>query len=84
MNHQEIEALKQQLIELHYGLLDEREAQELRDRIASSVEVAELWLEAQGFAGKIQQATRSVPTEIEKTGLHGASTPRKCFGASRR
>ena len=67
MNHQEIEALKQQLIELHYGLLDEREAQELRDRIASSVEVAELWLEAQGFAGKIQQATRSVPTEIEKT-----------------
>lgn len=67
MNHQEIESLKQQLIELHYGLLDAREAQELRDRIASSEEVAELWLEAQGFAGKIQQATRLVPTEIEKT-----------------
>ena len=62
MNQQEKEALKQQLIELHYGLLDERESKELRVKINSNQEVAELWLETQGFAGKIQEATRSVPT----------------------
>ena len=56
MNHHEQEQLEQQLLELHYGLLDDTEAQALRQRIESEADVASLWAKTLGLAGQLADA----------------------------
>lgn len=52
------EELKQLLLELHYGLLDNDEAIELRSRIDNEPEVAATWDETLQLAGKLASAAK--------------------------
>ena len=56
MNHQEQERLEQELLELHYGLLEESEAQTLRSRIENEASVAKLWAKTLEMAGQFADA----------------------------
>ncbi len=53
------EQLQQELLELHYDLLDEQEANELRSRIETEPDVAALWAETLRLAGKIANAAKA-------------------------
>ncbi|MEC8475002.1 MAG: hypothetical protein VXZ38_10145, partial [Planctomycetota bacterium] len=57
MNQEERESLNQKLIELHYGLLDTAEADELLNRIGDGQEVTEQWEVTQKFLSKLGEAT---------------------------
>lgn len=54
MSHQE--QLQQSLLELHYGLLDDAEANELRGRIETDAEVAAIWAQTLELAGQFADA----------------------------
>jgi hypothetical protein len=64
--------LRQTLLELHYDLLDEREAGYWRERIGSDPEVAAAWAETLRWAGQLASAAKveGAPLpEIDKTSL---------------
>ena len=67
MNKKSSEELRQQLIELHYGLLDPDEERALRDRIRQEDSVATQWLAAQAFVQKVKDATTVDLENAEKT-----------------
>ena len=50
------DALDQQLLELHYGLLDDAEAQDLRARIETESSVAMRWAKTLELAGQFASA----------------------------
>ena len=50
--------LKQALLEFHYDLLDDNEANTLRQRIASEPDVAAAWAETLMLAGKLASAAK--------------------------
>ncbi|KAA5542246.1 hypothetical protein FYK55_15705 [Roseiconus nitratireducens] len=52
------ESLRQRLMELHYDLLDDEEADELRLRIDQDATAARLWRETRVLAGKFADAAR--------------------------
>ncbi|EMI16929.1 membrane protein containing Alpha-2-macroglobulin, partial [Rhodopirellula maiorica SM1] len=60
LNHQysDKDELRQALLELHYDLLDEPQASELRAAIVSDAEVAAEWANTMKLAGKIADAAR--------------------------
>ena len=64
MNGEDQEKLRQELMELHYGLLDSAQADALHSRIESDVSVAEQWQQIQQLVGKIRDVAR-----IENTPL---------------
>ncbi|MBN2579223.1 MAG: hypothetical protein JXB10_09550 [Pirellulales bacterium] len=57
-------ALRQQMLELHYGLLPETEAAELRRRIAAEPELAKIYSEVQQTAALLAQATKFTQPRI--------------------
>ena len=58
--------LKQSLLELHYGLLDDAEAGALRDRISQEPEVAEAWAQTLRLAGKLASAAKVETVQTPK------------------
>ena len=59
MNMKETPAeIKQSLLELHYDLLDDSEAQQWRQRIATDPDVASAWAETLRLAGKMANAAK--------------------------
>ncbi len=67
--------LKQSLLELHYDLLDQREASYWRERIGSDPEVAAAWAETLRLADKLASAAKieGAPLpDIDKTSLDQA------------
>ncbi|WP_153558400.1 MG2 domain-containing protein [Roseimaritima sediminicola] len=54
--------MKQLLLELHYGLLEDAEAEALRERIERDPEVARLWAETLQVADRFASAARLVGT----------------------
>lgn len=56
MNEQEREPLRQRLLELHYGLLDDGDADALRQRIMEESELAGLWAETRRMADQFAVA----------------------------
>ena len=67
MNTNETPDQNQLLLELHYGLLDDEQAAELRSRIASDSEVAMAWAQTLRLAGKMASAAK---IESEETDLN--------------
>lgn len=57
MNHNN-EQLEQELLELHYGLLEDTEAQNLRTLIETDVEVAKAWAKTLEMAGQFANAAK--------------------------
>ncbi|TWT92394.1 MG2 domain-containing protein [Stieleria varia] len=75
MNHMnDHDELMQQLMELHYGLLDDSEAAELRGRIAKDPAVATAWATTLQLAGKITEATKVQPTGDLATSMGALQT----------
>lgn len=64
MNRQEKQELQQQLLELHYGLLDPSEEQSLRQRIQDDQAIADQWKEVQALVHQIKDATSVQPIDI--------------------
>ena len=64
MNRQEKQELRQQLLELHYGLLDPSEEQNLRQRIQDDQAIADQWQEVQAFVHEIKDATSVQPIDM--------------------
>lgn len=56
--HRDDDALRQELMELHYGLLDEDEADALRHRIETDPMVARVWADTLVVAGKFAVAAK--------------------------
>lgn len=63
--------LRQSLLELHYGLVDEDETAELQRRIATDPTVAKLWAETLVVAGKFAEAAKVTGEKLntKTTGL---------------
>lgn len=57
MNQQEHEELQQQLLELHYGLLEQEQVDQLQERIREDEVVAQQWIITQSFVGKLKDVT---------------------------
>ena len=60
------EELKQLLLELHYGLLEDDEATALKQRIESEPDVAGAWADTLRLAGKLASAARIEGTPLPK------------------
>ncbi len=72
MNSEHIDRLRQSLLELHYDLLDEQEANHLREAIATDPEVAAHWADTLRLAGKLADAAKfegAVLPAIDLVGL---------------
>ena len=63
------EELKQQLLELHYDLLEHNEAQQLREQIQNDPEVAAAWADTLRLAGKLASAARIEGVQLEEIQL---------------
>ncbi|MCC9600827.1 hypothetical protein LOC67_09640 [Stieleria sp. JC731] len=66
--------LEQLLLELHYGLLDDDEADELRRRIETEPHVAAQWAETLVMANKFAQAARRDASKESPVGLQSAES----------
>ncbi|OYP35040.1 MG2 domain-containing protein [Rhodopirellula sp. MGV] len=64
--------LKQLLLELHYGLLDDDEAETLRGRIETESDVATCWAETLVMVGKIAQAAKLDASNEPPVGVHSS------------
>lgn len=63
MNHNQSQ-LEQSLLELHYGLLEQDEASQLRQRIESEADVAKLWAQTLGLADQLSDAAKLADSPI--------------------
>lgn len=71
MNHDEREQLRQSLLELHYDLLDENEAQTLRDAMLREPEVAAEWEKVQQLAEKFTDVARLQTLDLPRVDFRG-------------
>ena len=69
MNSKKKDDLQQQLLELHYGLLEDHEAAALRAAIATDPEVASEWAATLRVAGKLADAARFEHAELPTVNL---------------
>ncbi|MEO1615219.1 MAG: MG2 domain-containing protein, partial [Planctomycetota bacterium] len=87
MNHDqtpetlENDELRQELLELHYGLLDEEEAADLRARIESDADTAQLWRETLQVAGRFAEAAKVVAPPMSRPSLKAAPSTAQATSA---
>ncbi|TWT82499.1 MG2 domain protein [Planctomycetes bacterium CA13] len=77
-NDQNKDELRQSLLELHYDLLDQDEAQKLRQRISTDPQVAAEWSETRKLADKLAEAAQiprsaSIPSSTASEQLPSAT-----------
>ncbi|MEL6106466.1 MAG: MG2 domain-containing protein, partial [Planctomycetota bacterium] len=70
------EDLQQVLMELHYGLLDDKEAESVRDRITQEPAVAAMWAETLATADKFARAAKVHVPKPAETATDPADGPR--------
>ncbi len=76
MSYHDPEQLRQALLELHYDLLDESEAQSLREAIEHDEFVAAEWRKVQSLVDQIASAASLHDVELPTTSLRATDSPR--------